>query len=246
MTGRQKELHAREMLFKQTARDLLVREGYQGVTIHRIAELTGFSKNTVYAFFGSKDELIASLGMECRLELLATVRKAAGFPGRPRERIVALGEMMMFYVQYHEEDHRVLKIIDAEAVLNRVPEGQREKMKEYDVGVFEAILGIVESGVAAGDLVLRNGNTAQSMTFAFWTMVDGSLAASMGAAPLDEIGVKCPMFEVVRNGHLLMDGYGWRPLSHEHDYEATACRARDLLLGNYTEKQPGATTAERR
>jgi len=54
VTGKQKELNARQAYFKQVAREILLREGYQGLTINRVAEVTGFSRGTVYQFFGSR------------------------------------------------------------------------------------------------------------------------------------------------------------------------------------------------
>lgn len=246
MTGKQKELRAREAHFKQVARELLLKDGYQGVTINRVAEVTGFSRGTVYQFFASKEELITALGIQCRTRLLESVRKAARLPGRSRERMVALGEMMAYVMKHDVDDHRILKIIDSEAILDKVPESQQAEMKQYDAQVFNTLLGIVKDAIADGDLVLRNGATPQSIAFAFWAMMDGCLAASMGGAPLKEAKICDPMTEVVRNGHYLMDGYGWRPLSSECDYEVTARRVRAMLAGEPVEQSKLAVAGERR
>ena len=230
MLGKKKEIQAREAYFKEVARALLLREGYQGVTINRVAEETGFSKGTVYQRFGSKEELITAIGIDCRTELLATIQKAASYTGCPRERMVALGETLACYAKYQKDNQRILKIIDSEAVLEKVPESQQEKMKEYDLQVFLTVLGIIQDAIAAGELVLRNGSTPQGLCFAFWAMIDGSFDASMGGAPLREVGIEDPTAEVVRNCHYMMDGYGWRPLSSECDYDAVARRIRATLL----------------
>jgi len=246
VTGKQKELRARETHFKQVAREILLREGYQGLTINRVAEVTGFSRGTVYQFFGSKEELITALGIECRVRLLETVRKAARLPGRPREQMVAMGEMMAYYAKHDANDYRILKIIDSEAILDKVSKAQQEQMKEHDIQVFNTLFGIVKDAITAGDLVLHGGSTPQSLTFAFWAMVDGCLAAIMGSAPLNEAEIHDPMGEIVRNGHYLLDGYGWRPLSTECDYERTARRVRALLAGEPVEERKLAVAGERR
>jgi AcrR family transcriptional regulator len=230
LLGKQKEIQAREALFKQVARGILLREGYQGVTINRVAEETGFSKGTVYQRFGSKEELITAVGMECRAYLLETIRKAARFPGRPRERMVALGETMSFYTKYRQDNQRILKIIDSEAVLEHVPESQQAKMREYDIQVFMTVLGVIQDAVAVGDLVLHGENTPQGLCFVFWVMMDGSFDANMGGAPLREAGIEDPTGEIVRSGHYLLDGYGWHPLSTEYDYDALARRIRKTLM----------------
>jgi AcrR family transcriptional regulator len=246
VTGKQKELRARETYFKDVAREILLREGYQGLTINRVAEVTGFSRGTVYQFFASKEEMITALGIQCRARLLETVRKAARLPGRPRERMVAMGEMMAYYAQHDADDHRILKIIDSEAILDKVPEVQQEQMREHDFQVFQTLLGIVKDAMAAGDLVLRAGSSPESLTFAFWAMTDGCLAAIMGGAPLKEANIHDPMGEIVRNGHYLLDGYGWRPLSTECDYEKMARRVRAMLDGEPAEERKLAVVGGRR
>lgn len=246
MTGKQKEMRARKAYFKQTARDILLRDGYQGVTINRLAEATGFSRGTVYQFFGSKEELITALGIDCRTRLLESVRLAAKIKASSRERMVAMGEMMAYYFKHEADDNRILKIIDAEAILDKVPESQQAEMKQYDIQVFNILLAIVKDAISAGDLALKNGATPQGLAFAFWAMMDGCLAASIGGAPLKEAKINDPAAEVVRNGHYLMDGYEWRPLSSECDYEVVARRVRALLGAEPPAPQKNAAAGERR
>jgi AcrR family transcriptional regulator len=228
--GKQKEIMAREAYFIQVAREILLRDGYQGVTINRIAETTGFSKGTVYQRFGSKEELITAIGIECRIQLLDAIRRAANFPGPPRERMVALGETLSFYSKFHADGQRILKIIDSEAILQKVPDEQRQQMQAYDIQMFQAVLGIIEDAIAAGDLALSADSSPQGLCFGFWAMMDGSFDASMGGAPLKETGIENPTAEVVLNSHYLMDGYGWRPLSTECDYAAITRRIQAILL----------------
>ncbi len=244
MRGKQKEIQAREAHFLQVAREILLSEGYQGVSIGRVAEATRFSKGTVYQRFGSKEELITALGMQCRAKLLETIQMAASFPGCPRERMAALGEAMLFYSKYHADDQRILKLIDAETILEKVPESQQEKMKAYDVQTFQTLLGIIEDAIAEGDLVLRDDSTAQGLCFAFWAMMDGSFSASMGGAPLEDAGIANPIAQVVVNGHYLMDGYGWRPLYRDWDYAATSRRMRALLMHGSAAGADPAAAAE--
>lgn len=227
--GRQKELDLREALFKRVARQMLLRDGYQNMSITRVAQATGFSKKTVYQCFGSKEELAAALGLLCWEKLLETVQKAASFPGRPRERLVAFGEMMIYRSEYNEEDHCILSIIDAEAVLNRVPAVQRDLVKRYDRAVFQTVLEIINEAVALEDLEFRGDDTPEGLAFTLWVMMDGCLSAGKGCVPFREVGIENPAAEVVRSGHRLLDGYGWRPLSWEHDYGEVSRRSRKIL-----------------
>lgn len=228
--GRQAELHAREAHFLRVAREILLgNDGYQAVSIDRIAEETGFSRGTVYQRFRTKDDLLIALGSECRATLVELIRRGARCAGRPRERMAALGETLVFYSTHYADDQRILKLIDAEMILKKAPDNQRETMKGYDIRVYELVLDVIQDGIAQGDLVLKGDRTASGLCFAFWTLIDGSFSASMGGAPLAEAGIENPTAEAVRNGHYLMDAYGWRPLYDEWDYATITRNVRESL-----------------
>jgi AcrR family transcriptional regulator len=53
-------LQARRENILRTARHLLARHGYDGVTMHAIADEAGVVKKTLYNTFGSKDQLLLS------------------------------------------------------------------------------------------------------------------------------------------------------------------------------------------
>lgn len=232
MRGKQLEIQAREAHFLSVAREILLKEGYPGVSISRVAEATRFSKGTVYQRFGSKEELVTALGMQCRREFVEVIRAGSTFVGRPRERMVALGEALMYYMRYHADDQRILKIIDSETILQTAPKKQQDQMRAYDIEVFMILLGVIQEAVDKGDLTLPDDKAARGLCFTFWAMVDGCFSATMGGAPLEEVGLGEPMAAVMRSAHYLMDGYGWRPLYNEWDYEETARKVRGLLQRN--------------
>jgi len=247
LTGKQREMRERDELFLKVARTALLERGYQGVSIGRIAQTTGFSKGTIYQRFASKEELTVALGMRCRAKLLETIERAAQFAGRPRERMLALGEALGHYARRYPDDQRILKIIDAETILDRIPEDQQRCMAAYDVRMFQIILAIIEDGIAQGDLALPEGATPAGLCYVFWAMIDGSFAAVMGSAPLSTVGIADPVEEVVRSGQYLLDGYGWRPLQCEWDYAATSERIRAALSAEATppDGHNGAVRSER-
>jgi len=229
LKGKKREVHQREQLFLDVAAKVLLEEGYPEVSINRVAESTGFSRGTVYQRFKSKEELVTALGLQCRGRLHDAVTRAIESDGRPRERLVGIGEAISCYVKQYPDDQRVLKIIDSELILQRVGEEQRARMAQYDIHMFEHLAAIIMDAVQQEDLVLRDGATPQGLCFAFWAMMDGAFAASMGGAPLEEVGIVDPIAEVIRNCHYLLDGYGWHPLSSEWDYDTASARIREEL-----------------
>jgi len=116
-----------------------------------------------------------------------------------------------------------------------VPEEQRSQMDELDGRIFDLMVDIVEDAIAQGDLVLAPDVTPQTLSLAIWALQDGYLVATRGSAPLDRVGITDPLKdEIVRSGHYLADGYGWRPLYGEWDYEETSRRIRAALLTEQT------------
>ena len=230
LTGKQREIQERHELFVDVARTHLLEEGYEGLTIAGIAEATGFSKGTVYQRFARREELVVELGRRSRERLARMWERAAQFPGRPRERILAFGETFLYYSRHYPDDMRILAIITAESILEKVSEEQRSAMDELDVGMFEIMLDIVQEAIEQGDLVLDQGSTPQTVCLALWALADGYFAAARGSVPLETAGIPDPMEELARSGHYLLDGYRWRPLYHEWDYEETLRRIRSTIF----------------
>ena len=231
LSGKQFEVDARRERFLEVARTLLLEEGYEAVTITRVAEETGFSRGTVYQLFNTREDLVTALGMTYRARLLEAVQRGAAFDGCTREKMVAIACSIAFFLDTHADNARIIMIIEAESVLDRVNEEDRRKMREYDIGIFRSLHDIAEEAVANGDLALRPGLTTQGLCFQFWVMMGGTISASYGNAPLEEIGIQDPMGQAVQGGHMLMDAGGWRPLCTEWDYEETARKVQRMLEG---------------
>jgi len=229
LKGKQREIVERDRLFMSVAWELLMREGYQGLTVEQIAKKTGFSKGTIYLRFGSKDGLVVSLGMEARRMLHSVLERALKLPARPRERMAALGEACGYYASHFPQHLRVVRLIEAETLLSRVSKEQRDEMVKYDLRIFQLLQETVREAIALGDLPQSGDTSVDGLCFIFWAMVDGVFGALYGGAPIEETGIRDPFAELIRAGHRLMDGYGWRPLFREWDYGSASQRVRRLL-----------------
>jgi AcrR family transcriptional regulator len=82
-----------------TAARLATVEGLDGLSIGRLAEATGMPKSSVYVLFGSKEELQLATIEAARASFVEEVvtPAASGRPGR--ERLAALCERFLGYVQ---------------------------------------------------------------------------------------------------------------------------------------------------
>jgi hypothetical protein len=91
--------------------------------------------------------------------------------------------------------------------------------------------GIVRDAVSRGDLVLPAGVAPEQMIFGLWSMYFGGLFLMSSDVDLERKGgVTDPMNALRRGAGALLDGYGWRPLSTEWDYDATRKRVAKEVL----------------
>ena len=78
------------------ARELFVREGYEGVSMRRLAEKIEYSPTAIYVYFADKNELFHEL---CRQDFarLQEVMQSAEMPADPIERLRQIGRS---YIQF--------------------------------------------------------------------------------------------------------------------------------------------------
>ncbi|MCP4643834.1 MAG: helix-turn-helix transcriptional regulator [bacterium] len=224
--GRREELLRRDLLHLDVARKILLEEGYHGVTMARVAKMTGFSRGALYQRFGSKEGLIAELGIQAQMQCGSLMRRAAELPGRPRERMVAVDTAFHLYAQLYSDSLRILSIIRTEPVLEGVPSETRDQLGQLSTGLFGIVQEIVDDAVRVGDLDPPNGTSPLTLTLTLWTLALGIAVVIPGVPPLESVGITDPMAELAPGTAPILDGYGWRPLSSEWDYEETRRRVR--------------------
>jgi len=92
---RQKQALRQEIL--AAARDLFVQEGYENVSMRRIAEKIEYSPTTIYLYFRDKDELLKEMCDETFTLLSRKLTRILGSGGDP---VVNLREGLKVYVQF--------------------------------------------------------------------------------------------------------------------------------------------------
>jgi AcrR family transcriptional regulator len=83
--ARQKKFLRQEIL--DAASELFVREGYENVSMRRIADKIEYSPTTIYIYFKDKAELLEQVCTETFARLVPRLRKIAEQPGNPVERL---------------------------------------------------------------------------------------------------------------------------------------------------------------
>lgn len=203
----------------EVARNQLSRDGLTAFTMERVADEAGYARTAIYRYFSSREELIVELAaesLELRVELY---RRIARFAGRPRERMVAFGEVTC--VLYPR--HVIPQVFAfAHAVLEKAPESSRQRLQALQQEDAELISDVAREAVASGDLDLSTGITVDEVLYGLSAFSQGTFERMSLPPPV--AGVDDPRVVLRRMGGRLLDGLGWRPLSNEWDYRATMAR----------------------
>jgi AcrR family transcriptional regulator len=211
---------------------MLIREGYHGLSMDRVAAAIEYSKGTVYNHFGCKEEIIIALAIETMNKRTDMFRRGAAFQGRPRERLTAIGMAGELFVRLFSDYFRVENILRSTSVWEKTTEDRRAVMRCCEQTCTGIVGGIVRDAVAQGDLELPPGMAAEDIVFGLWSLTYGAFSIIASGAALAELGISDPYQAVRDNITHMLDGLNWHPLSHEHDYESTLQRIQEEVFSD--------------
>ena len=235
------QLGVREQEILEAAGVLLLELGYHDVNIGRIAGMLDISRATIYQYFSSKEDLLFALAAQCLELRLNLLERAATFKGHPRERMVAVGEAVELASRLYAKEMRIAEIVRTRAAAERAPAERRTRVATAQSRTLDLMMGIIREAIARRDLVMPEFASAESLCFGLWTIAIGGYATLVGILALPDMGVGDASAAVKTNCHLLADGYGWRPLSSEWDYNAVLTRIRETVFPEESKRAYGVT-----
>lgn len=217
-TRKQRELQQREEQILEVSRPMLVREGYHGLNMNRIAEALQYSKGTIYNHFRCKEEIIIALVIQTMEKRSEMFQRAAAFQGCSRERIQSVGMAVELFVRLFPDHFKVEQIIRSASIWEKTSEKRRAVMRSCEQRCMGIVGGVVRDAIAQGDLQL-DGMAVEDLVFGLWSMSYGALSIISTSESLEELGISEPFSAFRTNINTLLDGFGWRPLFGEQDYE---------------------------
>ncbi len=152
-----------------STRHLLVRDGYQSVSMRKIARAIGYSATSIYLHFENKDALIHALieeGMDQLLEALKTVEAA-----HPADPIVCLQALCRAFVDFgldNPEYYEIMFMLHPERMERYPAEKYRRARRNLDV-----IAATLADGVAQGVMVVEDVRVAAST---IWGALHGAVS----------------------------------------------------------------------
>ncbi|ADB15692.1 transcriptional regulator, TetR family [Pirellula staleyi DSM 6068] len=231
LTRKQREIREREQLILDISRRMLVEQGYAGLSMDRLADQTEYSKGVIYQHFASKEDLVMALAVQSAEARTQLFERATKFEGRPRERMLAIGvagELFIRLHPYHAQSEQIVKMAGLD---ERATPERRSAMLSQEGCCFGVVKSVVDDAVQVGDLQLPASLTTADIVLALWALNFGGQAIiHTDRDLLVKFGITMPYNTIRMHCQTLLDGYGWRPLFTEWDYEATYRRIlRDLF-----------------
>lgn len=225
----QTEIKQREAAIRSAARTVLLERGYFGLTMERVAAASECPKGTMYQHFGCKEDLLVALSVECAGARLDMMERAAAHSCPSRERVVGLGEAVGLYTRLHPEDSRILHMATGPIREKASPQRLSElvQIEDREVALLHEIL---EDAVKEGNLEPLHDEMLKEMAFGIWALVDGAFTLIESNSPRQVLGIDSPFSNLFRVFGVLADGYGWRPLFHELDWEESLARIRKAVF----------------
>jgi AcrR family transcriptional regulator len=160
---REKEALRQEIL--DAARDLFVEEGYENVSMRRIAERIDYSPTTIYLYFEDKSDLLFHICEETFTKLVAKSEKILAESSDPLTKVKKIGRNYVDFGLRHPNHYKVTFMVQHEH-----PELEDHYESSMGYRAFELLRSSVEECIRAKIFRRINADVASQ---ALWAGVHG-------------------------------------------------------------------------
>lgn len=153
-------------LILETAMRLFLEEGYEKVSMRRIADAIEYSPGTIYLYFGDKDEIMHALHSQAFQKFHEALSVIDG-DGDPYDRMMSAGAGYLDFALDNPELYELMFIMRAPArLLEKKGEDWEEGMRSYDQ-LRNTIEGVRDTGHLPADV------DVDAATLFVWSTVHG-------------------------------------------------------------------------
>ena len=232
LSRKQREIAEREELILDVATRLLAEGGFHHLSMERVAEVIEYSKGTVYQHFSCKEDILAAVARRNVERRTAFFGRALTLEGTTRERMTAVGAAYDVLMKLYPDGCGAEALFHASHMREKASEACWAEIAAADAECDSIVGGLIQEAIEGEELPMRDANTLKALYFGLWAISWGSYQILETVRPdeLLERGFEDPIGLLHGNQERLLDGFGWQPLSTEHDYDAVRQRAREELF----------------
>ncbi|MBS8272212.1 TetR/AcrR family transcriptional regulator [Thalassospira tepidiphila] len=151
----------------QQAENILIDEGPAGLSLRRLARLTGVSEAAPYRHFDGKDGILAAVAIAAFERFAEQLETAAASTENHEERIMALGAA---YVQFAVENPQHFRLIFGR---ERPPLDQYPELRDAADNAFDVLQRAVTSVDRKAEMTLAEAASAYNRALAAWSRAHG-------------------------------------------------------------------------
>jgi len=230
LTRKQREIAERHALLLDIGRRLVESEGYQNLSMDRIAEISEYSKGTVYQHFSCKEEVLIQLCNHNTLGLKKLFEKAATFEGKTRERMLSIFLAHEIFSELNPDCNELMQTLCGAGNKEKVTEESLELNNRLEFEVLAIVGSVVGEAVDAKELTLPEEINVSELVFGLWSIAYGGLQLRSFDLPLEQMGIRNPKLAIIGSIGAMLDGLGWKPLSSEQNYLTTIDKIHETVL----------------
>jgi len=212
LSRKQREIAEQEGQILRLARPILLREGYQALSMDRLATLMEYAKGTLYNHFPNKEEIVIALAVESMELRFRLFEYGAQLSPIPRERLMGIGAACEVYTQACRDHFAIEEWIRNSMIWDKSSSRRQDLIRQCESRCMGVVSGIVRDAMVAGDLTLRDGLSPEEMIFGFWSLNYGSQVLAATSPSLANLGINDAPKAIRHHCYTLMDGFGWIPL----------------------------------
>jgi AcrR family transcriptional regulator len=211
----------REAIMLDYAREISNKKGFNGLSLPQLAEISGFSKPTIYKYFPNKEDLMAALVVESSSVSIEHYQKVLTFAGRPREKIYAIHSLNYGFLNWHFRDWLY---IFTEKIQKKAAASRQQELDQNNKLIFDIHASIIREAIEAGDLKLPEKVDEYQFFFSLISTTIGGCVLKESESEVIQEWFEKIKFMHGTFGRIVLDGIGWRPLTSEWDYDKSLKR----------------------
>ena len=220
LSPKQLEILQRKPLILDAACHIIRSQGYSRLNMNNIAQALGCARGTIYSDYQNKEAILAELVIRNLQRMVNLFDRALEYPGRTREKMLAIMVAYELYIKLYPEDFKDFQILKNVSIREKLCAEQLSEISRLENHGIACSSSVVVEALALGELKLREISPEQ-LVFGCWSMAFGSASLQFSDIPLEELGIHSPLQTAHIHARHMFDGYNWQPLSSDWDYAAS-------------------------
>ncbi|WP_166645523.1 TetR/AcrR family transcriptional regulator [Photobacterium lutimaris] len=228
-TRKQRELAIRHDLIIHSAAELIRSEGMNAVRMERLAQITEYSKGTVYQHFSGREDVLMTVSNRILAQQMECISELKHAALSLREQLIAMVFVNRMITNRHHGQLELLRFVQSADCHAKAADKTVEEHSQYYSALVDSVYGVIREAVNKKELQLGENRTVDDVFYSIW-------AFSFGVTYLDSLAQIreskiCPTIPDNKITTLIsaaFDNLNWRPLSRKYHDDELYLKVKDI------------------